>query len=818
MKKNNRSAQPLSHRSTRTFLQGVTGVILASSLSFSLLGFAGCAPEANATASEVQAEAAADGGAEDGAEQKASSGDRRDLGDRNASKTEADVSTGDSGETADDASDDAAVMDASEVAAGSSADSSADATFESVAAAFDAAALDLEYSNRDTDATYDAASATTISLSGTGAEVSGEGVNVTDGWVTITAEGTYVLSGSLEGTVEVDAPDTAKVQLVLDGAAITNASGAALVVKQADKCFVTLADGSENTLEDGADYALAEGEDEPNAALFSKEDLTINGSGKLTVKGNYRHGIASKDDLVITGGTLDVTAVENGLRGKDCVKIKDGTFVINAGEDGIKSNNDSDATRGFVSIDGGSFDITAGDEGIQAKTYLRIAGGDFTINAADDALHSDLEGVLEDGMLVITAGDDAFHAETILTLNGGDVVIRDCVEGYEAEKIYVNDGAHYIVASDDAVNAAVADLSGEESAAGQNGDFDIAAGTGAGRPGPGQSGEFQNGERPARPDMFDEATSDSEGEATLGERAEVPDENATANGDTQGRRGKSRDRWQNVEGGSADQSAAPGEGEMAEPPTQPEDVPSLPEGEAAPGERPDGEFFGEPPAGGRGVPTTPGASDAADDQGVSGDFGGRGGFGGFGGPGGMAGSSTECLLQINGGYLWVDAQGDGLDSNGSIEINGGTVLVNGPSNDGNGGLDYEFSADVNGGNVLILGSAGMAEDFSETSTQPFVAASVSGQSGDTVALVDADGNVLLSVTATKSFQMVQASSESLIEGQTYTIVVGGTIEGTDEMGFVNSGTVAGGTSTTVTASTTPSGIARGMMGGRGGRF
>lgn len=802
MKKKTSTTQPLTHQFSRTFLHGFTGVILASALGFGMFGMTGCVTQANAV-DEKQAAAALEQDSEKTTSESQASNDK-------ASKVQAPEESVSKDETSNDqASED-------------------QATFETIAADFDVAALDLEYSKRDTDPSYDAVSATTISLSGTSAEVSGDGAAAADGTVTISAEGTYVLSGTFEGSVVVDAPDTDKVQLVLDGATVSNNAGAALFVKQADKCFITLAEGSENVLEDGADYTFEEGEDEPNAALFSKEDLTINGSGKLTVKGAYRHAIASKDDLVITGGEFDITAVEEALRGKDCVKIQDGTFTINAGEDGIKSNNDSDATRGFVSIDGGTFAITAGDEGIQAKTYLRIAGGDFIINAEDDALHSDLEGVIEDGALVITAGDDAFHAETILTLNGGDVAIRDCVEGYEAEKIYVNDGVHYIVASDDAVNAAVADLSDDDTAD-QPAEFAF----GGGRAPQGQKGEFDPGARSERSNRAGEDFGATDGSADA-----AVDNTAEGDTTTQERRGKNRDRFQNAEEGStAGQSRDGAESDRPEPPTindeamperttatdnaapQREAVPGEenaapepPAGDPFGGERPEGDFAMEPPAG---VPQGPGApgENAGTMDGMRG-----GGRGGFGGPGGMAGSSTECLLQINGGYLWVDAQGDGLDSNGYIEVNGGTVLVNGPSNDGNGALDYEFGADITGGNVLVVGSAGMAEDFSETSTQPFVAAAASGQAGDTVALVDADGKVLISLTATKSFQIVQASSESLVEGQTYSIVVGGTIEGSDEVGFADSGTVEGGTSMSVTASTTPSGIARGMMGGRGGRF
>ena len=225
-------------------------------------------------------------------------------------------------------------------AAGESGAAAAGAEVVDWDALIDIDGMDFDYSDRDKDASYDAAAATKIALSGAGATIEGEGAFAEGSTVTISAAGTYVVSGELaDGALVVNATDQDKVQVVLAGASIRNADGAALEVRQADKVFVTLAEGSQNTLADGAEYALTEGEDEPNAALFSKGDLTINGTGALTVEGNYRHGVNSKDDLVVTGGAITVTAVEDGLRGKDCVKIADGSFTVTAGGDGVKSRD-----------------------------------------------------------------------------------------------------------------------------------------------------------------------------------------------------------------------------------------------------------------------------------------------------------------------------------------------------------------------------------------------------------------------------------------------------------------------------------------------
>ena len=163
----------------------------------------------------------------------------------------------------------------------------------------------------------------------------------------------------------------------------------------------------------------------------------------------------------------------------------------------------------------------------------------------------------------------------------------------------------------------------------------------------------------------------------------------------------------------------------------------------------------------------------------------------------------------------LDSAGDAIDSNGSVEITGGTVLVNGPSSDGDGAFDYDSEAIVSGGTVLMIGSSRMAQSFS-SGTQPFLyTANVSGSAGETVAIVDANGNVIASITATKQFGMVLASSPNFTEGGEYTLVIGGTLTNADARGYTDSGTVTGGSSISATASTTPSPSTGGMGSGPG---
>lgn len=330
------------------------------------------------------------------------------------------------------------------------------ASFEEVAAAFDASALNLEYSKRDMDASFDESSATKITLSGDSASVSGSGAVAEGSTVTISTAGTYIVSGNLtDGSITVTNSENDKVQIVLNGVKIASSSGPAIDIQSADTCFITLAEGTQNSLSDGSAFTS----EDANACIYATCDLTINGSGSLDVSGNYRHGVFSKDDLVVYGGSINVSAVEDGLNGKDSVKIGAGDISIDSGADGVKSSKSTNPEKGFVYVSGGSLSIDAEDDGIQAKTYLCIAGGSIEIDAADDALHSDLEGALNGGSTTVRSGDDAFHCETKLEVNDGSFVVETCSEGYEAEQVVVNGGDTNICALDDAMNASAADLS-----------------------------------------------------------------------------------------------------------------------------------------------------------------------------------------------------------------------------------------------------------------------------------------------------------------------------------------------------------------------
>ncbi|MBO5551977.1 MAG: carbohydrate-binding domain-containing protein [Lachnospiraceae bacterium] len=284
------------------------------------------------------------------------------------------------------------------------------------------------FTARDMDGTWDTADATVISLTGDGAVIQGEGVYTYDGDVYISAAGRYVLSGKLDdGSIVIDAYDSSKVYLMLDGVDITCSDDAGLKVEQADKVFVTLAEGSDNTVTSGAEYSDEALKDEVTGAVFAHDDLTVNGSGSLTVTAGYKHGIVGKDDVIITGGTIAVNAPADGIRANDSLRIANADITVEAGDDGIVINHED----GYFYMESGSLNVTGGGDGFHAAGDVTVAGGDITISAADDGIHSDTAFSITGGKLTISGSYEGIEAVTI-DIAGGDTVIYSQDDGINA--------------------------------------------------------------------------------------------------------------------------------------------------------------------------------------------------------------------------------------------------------------------------------------------------------------------------------------------------------------------------------------------------
>lgn len=339
------------------------------------------------------------------------------------------------------------------------------------------------FSDRDKEIGYDEENSTVIKLSDDSTTCDSDAVQISGNTVTIIDEGTYILSGTLtDGMVIVDAEDTDKVQLVLDGVDITSAKSAAIYVREADKVFITTASDSKNILTNGGTYTAID-DNNIDAAIFSKSDLTLNGAGSLTITAKAGHGVVSKDDLVLTSGTYQIDAASHGLSGKDgihaenaddtslgFVYLADGTFDITSDGDGISAGNWLQADGGVYTVKAGggsenvqksdgewqfgpgqqteSTDTTEEDtvsmKAIKAAGELILKGGKYSLDSADDTIHSNANVTISDGEFTLASGDDGIHADSATTISGGTIDITESYEGIEGLSIDITGGETYV--------------------------------------------------------------------------------------------------------------------------------------------------------------------------------------------------------------------------------------------------------------------------------------------------------------------------------------------------------------------------------------
>lgn len=574
---------------------------------------------------------------------------------------------------------------------------------------------------------------------GSSISVEGEGVTVENNKITITSAGTYSLSGKLdEGQVIVNVGDEDKVYLILNGVEITCSSSSPIYIMNAKKAIISLADGTENNITDGENYIYEDtSTDEPNATIFSKDDLILMGGGMLTVNANYNNGIVSKDDLKIQSGNYIVHSKNDGIKGRDRINITDGNITVNAKGDGIQSNNDEDTSKGYVYIEGGTINITSEEDGIQAETQALISNGDITISS----------------------GGGSKNSSTSESGNWGNWGIPDKNMG---NKMKPNENINQDVSASGNTDTA----STEESSSAKA----IKAGTNI---------VIEGGK--INIDSSDDSIHSNDSITISGGEINV------SSGDD----GIHSDSNLTISGGSIKISKSY-EGIESE-------IINIEDGNI---------------------------NITASDDGIN-AAGGNDGSSMNGRPGqNNFSSSSNGKININGGHIVVDASGDGIDSNGSVYMTNGTVIVNGPTNNGNGALDYDGTFELSGGILIAAGSAGMAQAPSSSSKQNIINLNLTTQQANTIVNIKSeDGEDIITFAPTKNYQTVMVSSPNIKSNETYSVYVGGSSSGESTDGLYSNGTHSGGSKistvtvsgviTNVTQDGASTGGNMGMPGGQG---
>ncbi len=579
------------------------------------------------------------------------------------------------------------------------------------------------FTDRDRRSSYEESSAVKIQLSGDSAAATSDSVKIAGSTIQITEEATYILSGTLtDGMLVVNASDTDKIQLVLNGVEITSSSSAALYVLEADKVVLTLAEGTENILTNGGSFIPID-DNNIDAALYSKQDLTINGSGTLHVTSPVGHGIVSKDDLVIVGGQIRVEAASHGLDANDSVRFTEASLAVAAGKDGIHCENNEDNSRGFVYISGGTMDIQAEGDGISAGYYMHITDGDITVLAG---------GGSENGTKESSDGWGGFFG-------GGQGGRPGGGQGGRPEG-----GRDYGSGGDRGGWPG-----GSDSESPENGFSGFPGGT--------------NGD-----DASDSLTTGADGSTSMKGLKSAGDMLITGGSFTIDSADDAlhSNTSMTIQGGTY-QIASGDDAFHAE------DTLTVSSGTIRITESYEGlEALHVAVLGGD-------IDLVADDDGInaaggtdaSGTTGGRDGMFG-GGRGGMMSGNSNGSVTISGGTVHINASGDGIDANGTLEITGGDTIVMGPTQGDTATLDYDKTGTITGGTFIGTGSSMMAQTFSD-SEQGVISVSVGTQAAGTpITLTDKDGNRLLSYTPELSYQIVILSTPDLVSGETYTITVG----------------------------------------------
>ena len=574
-----------------------------------------------------------------------------------------------------------------------------------------------------------------ITLSPDGSTSTDESVLIDGQTVTITQEGTYEIAGTLDdGALIVESGENAKITLVLGGVSIKNTTGAAIQIATADDVTIELEEGTTNVLQSGEEVDIAaatEGEEASGGALQSKADLKIKGKGSLTVLGYLNNGIHCTKDLKIKNGNISVTALGHGIKGKKSVTVSGSTVTVTSGKDGITSDETENEEKGFVTIEGGEIIITSAGDGVSAETTLTVTGGVISIISGGGSANAQQKTDNMRGWWDFdnSASDDdsasckGLKAGKALVISGGLITIDAQDDALHTDGDMTISGGECILSTGD--DGAHADLSLTV----LDGKITVLTS---------YEGLEANQITLAGGDLDITAS----------------DDGINANGGSDGFSGGFGDGFGGGRGGMGGSFG----GRRNDTNNQSGDTTPPDNNNMTP---PDNSNMQNPPDGNApsGNPPTMPGQDTADST-TTDDT-----------------TDKQPVLLITGGKITVNADGDGLDSNGNLRVEGGDITINGPSNGGNGAIDIGTenggAGFISGGTLIALGTSSMAENFGSTSTQcAFLVTMNSFGAGETISITDSQGNVLYTGVTVKSANSVVFSSPDLTVGETYTVTIG----------------------------------------------
>lgn len=552
--------------------------------------------------------------------------------------------------------------------------------------------IQVEYDELDLDESFDKSSITNITFESNKITSSNENyAKVENNVVKINSAGVYYLTGTNSNAqIVVELSKEDNVKLILDNLNLTCENSSPIFIKKAKKAVITIASNSQNNISDGSNYTFeSEESDEPNATIFSKSDLTINGAGSLNITANYEDGIASKGGVKIVNGNITINSSGDAIRGKDYVYVKNGNFNIVTGGGSENSNslrtfkepdnmqqlenmqkpNENDLPEDFeMKEDMKQF---RKDMELPNKTEIpqnmqkpqdmnnmkQLNESNSTENLkqlpenvkqpnkqeqdTSDEETKSTKGIKAGSSIVIQGGnfkfntlDDSIHSNGTVQISDGNIEISSGDDGIHAdESVYISNGVINITNSYEGIEGSSITI--------DNGKISIKASD----------------------DGINVASKNS---------------NSTGN---------------EVDGKNSENSK----------------------------------------------------------------------------------SETTQILTINNGNIYVDADGDGIDINGNGYINGGTIIVNGPTSNGDGALDYDGVLEVNGGTLIAAGSSGMLQTSSDSSKINCVSVvfDSSKEAESLISVCDSDDNEIITFAPSKKYQSVVICSSEIKTGQSYKIYLGG---------------------------------------------